>query len=95
MARKYEVLAAAVAVAYLIILAFTWLTPSDVFMIFLKVYLTLLNGVVALAAIWALVTLAKRPRPVPLPELEKKFEAELERLVKEWEEVEGSESSSN
>ena len=95
MVSKYEVLAAAVAVAYLIVLAFTWLTSDEVFMLFLKVYLTLVNGVVALAALWALVTLAKRPRPVPLPELEKKFEAELERLMKEWEEVERSESGSN
>jgi len=87
--RKLEATMGLLVLGYLVLLALTWLTPPDAFMLFLKVYLTLVNGLVAGLALWALITLKKRPRPVPLPELEKEFEKELERLVKEWKEVEG------
>jgi len=86
---------ATTVVIYLLLLALTWLTPPEPFLTFLRVYLTLVNSAIAALVLWALFTVSKRPRPVPLPELEKRYEEELKRLMKEWEKVEGSEGGSN
>jgi len=88
--NKLDVALGAIVIGYLALLALTWLTPQQTFLLFLRVYLTLVNGLVVAVALWAraLMTLKKKPRPVPLPELEKEFEKELERLVKEWKEAE-------
>ncbi|NPA84901.1 MAG: hypothetical protein GXO07_02715, partial [Crenarchaeota archaeon] len=79
--NKLDVALGAIVIGYLALLALTWLTPQQTFLLFLRVYLTLVNGLVVAVALWALMTLKKKPRPVPLPELEKEFEKELERLV--------------
>ena len=87
-------LIAAVAIAYLILDALTFLTSTNQFIEFLRIYVFLVNTVLAGLAIWALLVISRMQRPRPLPELEKEFEEELKRLVKEWEEVKKSEGGS-
>ncbi len=85
---KLLALLLASALAYIILMAFTWLTPPSVFIAFLRVYLTIVNTTLFAFVTWAIVSLKRRPRPVPLPELERRFEKELNELMKEWKEAE-------